>query len=648
MLIPTIIFHLGSQDYVSTCIKQAEYYDNKVILIGDNGNKELCKNHYDFNKLKNDYNDKFHSNYQHISPNNEAFEKICIERWISVYNLMKKEKILKAFVCDSDVLIYTNISDIVNKYYKNDIYISTTSSKIKVSAAMSIWTQDKLKEFIDFITHFYLNNDWDYIVNYWNEYPDKLSGGISDMYLLYCFLTKTNFNDNHFVLTKNNLSIEYDLSQVINNAFFDNSIDLDSDAFSLNKWEQENHDFNIDNIENKIKKVVWNEDKPLCFNINLLQNCNVNSLHFHGCKKLMDKYTSFNKPIPIIPNNTEYNNMNKIIKNTITQDGPIISNKEPKISAILFSLNDNYTTDNKERLIICLNMMIDTVDEIIYIDWGSPDGISLLELDFVKNNIAHIDKIKHIKVSREEINHIIPEGKHFIQQSIIRNIGIRQATGDYIISTNVDIIFPKKEDLLEIIATDDRKTFYALNRKNIDMCMATAVYNNSKDRFRDIFTQYVKFRGTPHDINPIETFKKESLSQLDINSDLYKYYKYYIRYAKIWNCGDFQMAHRDIWHHVKGFEENMTETGMGTDTNLQKKICNYGYNLSVLNNPNIFHLDHPPRSSQNGITNDLNRFLINFTETENDDNWGIITKNEIVANNEPIQYYENKEEIQKL
>ena len=585
-----IVFHVGNQEYVNLQIKQAEYYNNKVILIGDDSNKDFCKHHYYHNTLQNAYNESFEKHYKHISPNNQVFEKVCIERWISIYNLMKQENIEKAFICDSDVLIYTNIRDIANKYYKNDLYISTTSTKYKVTAGQSIWTQGKLKEFIDFIINFYQNSDWDYIINYWNTYLDKISGGISDMYLLYCFLTKTNFSDNHFVLTPDKLDIEYDLSQVINGGFFDNSIDLDSDAFGVNKWGQEYYNFNCINIENKIKNIIMDKDKLTCYNHALLKNCNVNSIHFHGCKNLMTKYTTF----------------------------------KSKISAIFFSLNDNYTTDNKERLIICLNMMDEAVDEIIYIDWGSPNGISLLDLDFVKSNIVNKNKnkIKHIKFTREQINELVPEGCHFIQQSIIRNIGIRFSTGDYIISTNMDIIFPKREGLMDIINNDDKKTFYSLNRKNVDICIATAIYNNSKDKLRDILSEYITFRNTEHDINPIEAFKKECLNQLDINSDAYKAY---IQYAKIWNTGDFQMAHRDIWYKVKGFEESMVKGSMGTDTNLQKKICNYGYKLEILNKPDIFHLSHTKRSSSTQKKLDLNRFIINFTKSENDDNWGART-----------------------
>ena len=594
--IPIIIFHIGNQKYLELVINQAHKYNNEVILIGDEHNKHLCENHYNYNKTQNHYNTDFTKYYKHISPNNEPFEKICIERWICILNIMKSQNIEKSFICDSDVLVYCDVDNLIQNDYKDDLYISTTTTKKKVTAGQSIWTLNKLQEFVDFIINFYKNSDWEYISSYWDSYTEKLTGGISDMYVLYCFLTKTTFADNHFAFKTELLSKKYDLSQVVENRFFDNSIDLDSDVFGINKWDQEFHEFNIPNIENKIKKIQWKNNTPYCLNKNSNTPVQVNSLHFHGCKQLIEKYMT-----------------------------------PPTISSVLFSLNDNYTIDNKERFIICMNYMLECVDEIVYIDWGSPDGVSLLELDFVKHNIKHYEKIRHLKFSREQISRIVPEGKHFIQHSIIRNIGIREAKGDYIISTNVDIIFPKREDLDSIIKINDAQTFYSINRKNIDMLMTTAIYNNAKDKLRDIMSNFIQFRQTPRDINPIETFKKEATEQVDINSELYKSY---ITYAKIWNCGDFQMAHRDIWHKIRGFEENMLDGAMGTDSNIHKKICNYGYNLKILNKPDIFHMNHPARSSHgNKKMCDMNRFLINFQKTENDENWGLYNK---IKNNIPL------------
>lgn len=598
-MIPIIIFHIGNTDYLKIAINQALSFNNIVYLIGDDSNKSFCDNHYNWLQYRNNYFEKI---YKHVSPNNINFEKICIERWIIINNFMKTENIEKAFICDSDVLLYCNINNIINEYYTNDFYISTTTTFYNVTAGQSIWSLNKLSSFVEFIFDFYNNNIWEYIINYWYNYDNKLYGGISDMYLLYCFITKTNFKDNHFVLDNKRLSIEYDLTQPKLSSFFDNSIDLDCDTFLINRWKRKEYLFNIQNMENKIKKFDFINNIPYCYNLNTNENNRVYSIHFHRCKTLMKEYSTFI--------NYDISSRNKIYT----------------VSSIVFSLNDNYTEDNKERFIISMNSMIHSVDEIIYIDWGSPNNISLMEEPYILSKLTNINKIKHIKFTREEIKKIVPEDRNFIQHSIIRNIGIRNTSCDYIISTNIDIIFPSRSDIQDILCMDNLNTFYTINRKNIDMNFVQSIYNVSYPNLNNILEEYVKLRNLSNDIEPIKTFEKEAFQQLYNNT---LYYNSYLKYAKIWNCGDFQLAHRNIWLNIKGFEENMDLSAYCTDTNVQKKIFTYGYELKILNYPHIFHMDHPHRSNNKNQINSLERFLINFKLSENNDNWGNYYNNQL-------------------
>ena len=56
MKLPIIIFHIGNQKYLELTINQVQKYNNEVILIGDEHNKHLCENHYNYNKTQNHYN----------------------------------------------------------------------------------------------------------------------------------------------------------------------------------------------------------------------------------------------------------------------------------------------------------------------------------------------------------------------------------------------------------------------------------------------------------------------------------------------------------------------------------------------------------------------------------------------------------------
>jgi hypothetical protein len=641
MNITVIIFHLGNQEYLQKSIQQAIHFKNIVYLIGDDTNREISNSslfqHHHFNDLTtNTSSQQFLQNYKHVSPNNELFEKICILRWFAIHKLMEQEKIERAFICDSDVLIYANLEETITKSpattYANDLYVSTTTTKYGVTAGQSIWTLDKLGDFVKYIVNFYkndttaINSDWNYIVRYWNNMNigNKTSGGISDMYLLRCYLSnKIGFANYKFDFPKwddTNINTDaFDLTKIQNGTTFDNSIDLCDDIYDRHQWESITREFNVANMENKMKKIQWYNGIPYCVNIKNNTPIRFLSLHFHGCKELINKFIN---PTPT---------KEQVAPPILTPPTPPTP---PTISAILFSLNDNYTKDGKERLIIALTYMLDSVDEVVYIDWGSPDDISLFDL--VKHNFSEsaCKKVKHLKFTRQQTEEIVASRsgaqtnnkKHFIQQSTIRNIGIRATTSDYIVSTNVDIIFPNRKDLLEIISKNENESkhvFYTINRKNVDMLMTTAIYNNTHtepDKLRNILSQYVSFRATPNDIDPIGMFKQEAIKQLDPSTSLYQEY---VKYARIWNCGDFQMAHRDIWFDIRGFEEGMLDSAMGTDSNLQKKVCNYGYKLEILNKPDVFHMSHPARSSQAKRSNDLDYWFVNFDKSRNNESWGI-------------------------
>ena len=432
--IPIIILHIGNQEYLQIVIQQAESYNNDVILIGDDSNKGFCEKHYDYHQLEDESSKLFGQIYKHISPNNLEFEGICIQRWFIIHNLMKKLNIEKAFICDSDILFFCNINQIVNNYYKKDIYISTSSHKThSVTAGQSIWTIEKLKEFTDYILEFYKNSDWNYITNYWNNLVikseiEKLTG-ISDMYLLYCFLTKTNFNDNHFNFNGDKLSIDYDLSQTVDDSFFDNSIDIDSDYFGINKWEQEFYDFNIPNIENKIKKFSWYNGLPYCYNKNFKKKFRVNSIHFHGCKEKIKEYfyvskknmfcmkniiESAYKIVPFI-NNEYIGSLKQIINKTLMFGYLEYHDDDLKVIQKVVSYIDIIKNENKNLLIdfvIIESFLLNILNNYIlnYLNEFPIDSLRCYESDMLKIRVGKKNDGGYVIVDKFNYDILISAG----------------------------------------------------------------------------------------------------------------------------------------------------------------------------------------------------------------------------------------------
>jgi hypothetical protein len=70
-----------------------------------------------------------------------------------------------------------------------------------------------------------------------------------------------------------------------------------------------------------------------------------------------------------------------------------------KLSAVVVARNDNYGGDLNDRATYCLNSLIDTFDEVILIDWNSPDNHPLLW--DIEKNLQGKGNLKHVVVTPE-------------------------------------------------------------------------------------------------------------------------------------------------------------------------------------------------------------------------------------------------------
>lgn len=276
-----------------------------------------------------------------------------------------------------------------------------------------------------------------------------------------------------------------------------------------------------------------------------------------------------------------------------------------KISAVIVSRNDNYGGHLNERATYCFNSAIDTYDEVIYVDWNSPTNSLLYD---IKDNIQFKGNFKHIVIT-PEIASILTNNDPDAQKCcevLGRNIGLRRASGDYLVSTNIDIIHPDRTQLEEIIVGLNSKTFYTVGRRGMNWDMIKEFHNGEIlfDKWKDLRDFYIKN-------------SKESFHLKDLVND---------EYSLIACCGDYQIASFEVWNTIRGFEEDLIYS-LHTDTNIQKKATAYGFNIEALYNPALFHIDHGRGGGGfldgiNKKTNDYYRAIIYQEKTENSDSWG--------------------------
>jgi hypothetical protein len=277
-----------------------------------------------------------------------------------------------------------------------------------------------------------------------------------------------------------------------------------------------------------------------------------------------------------------------------------------KISAVVISRNDNYGGNLVERATYCLNSAIDTYDEVIYVDWNSPTHSLLYD---IKDNLQFKGNLKHIIIT-PEIASILTNNDPQAQiccETLARNIGIRRAEGDWIVSTNIDVIQPRRDHLEQLINSVDHNTFYTISRRPLDW-----------DTIKEFHGGELKFEDWRSLRDHLIENSEERHYEEKVNSS--------DDYSIINCCGDFQIATKQIWNTIRGFEEELIYV-LYSDTNVQKKAVMHGFGLKAIYSPALFHINHGKGGGGfldgiNKKVNDHYRAVTYQKETENTESWG--------------------------
>lgn len=262
-----------------------------------------------------------------------------------------------------------------------------------------------------------------------------------------------------------------------------------------------------------------------------------------------------------------------------------------KISAVLCSKNDN--PNNKIRIILTIKNLLKFYDEVVFVDYGSEDTTFMDELG---NCFPKTGKLRCIKVPPKFCMSVSPDGTNKFIEVYARNIGIRRASCDFIVSTNQDIICERPNYL-------DENTMYTVRRHNYPIEKVESLLS-----IEDVlgYLKQIKHSLTRQPV-AVDSNRNPVWDSGDI-------------WSLVVSCGDYQIAHKNIWNKIKGFEESMIARCFA-DSNIMKKSEEYGFNISVLD-LDIFHLDHQINVSSNYHMNDRIFYVNKFSKSSNKDDWG--------------------------
>jgi len=270
-----------------------------------------------------------------------------------------------------------------------------------------------------------------------------------------------------------------------------------------------------------------------------------------------------------------------------------------KLSAVVCARNDDYGGFLKERAIISLASMLDTFDEVIYVDWNS-EGKNLIEE--LGDNIPNTGKLKYYIVTpkqHKEFTNNDPDAQKVVEV-LARNLGIRRATGDIIVSTNIDVVSPPKEWVERFFKTLYNKDMaYTFARRNVAIKNIGEIDLTTPLKIRDHLVKNM-WRMNPKGVEP--------------------------GWSRVLGCGDFQLATKEQWYKVKGFEEDMMYR-MVADSQVQMKMATSKIPVAGLFDYPLFHLDHDMKVSGGGgakggkVNRNIQCACIE-EETNNKDTWG--------------------------
>ena len=261
------------------------------------------------------------------------------------------------------------------------------------------------------------------------------------------------------------------------------------------------------------------------------------------------------------------------------------------LSIVAASRNDNHgnNLDERTNLFIksiaenCKKYKIQT--ELLLVEWNQipntktlNDRLKLISNEYLVSKILPVNQKHHLKLPNSDRLHFF--------QMIAKNVGIRRASGKFILATNIDVIINQK--LYEFISNKNlkEKTIYRCDRHCID-------YNysgNIEDNYLDQFTNYIDRKYYSLDIkskqkhnvygsffgylkilfNSFFIKKNKSIVEKISNKNFISITKKIIHYFKYFRvlpifffqkklftnaCGDFTLLDKDSWINLKGYCE---------------------------------------------------------------------------------------------
>jgi hypothetical protein len=247
------------------------------------------------------------------------------------------------------------------------------------------------------------------------------------------------------------------------------------------------------------------------------------------------------------------------------------------LSIVMAAKNDNYggevyreghepavPTPQKDRMRLSLYTLHEAFKhlsyELIFVEWNPPeDKEKISSWDFIQH-----PKVKVIEVSPEFANEVCPErGFH---ETHAKNIGIRRAKGDLILSINPDCLW------LDAFPWSNDSPLNYLSKDSVMIANRPTVYYNVLDCGLDI-QKLKQFCNNPENI----------VHKGDYDSN-----------------GDFTLMSKELWYRLQGLSTPKGDMLAGVDMQTIKRAEEVTGKKRRLYPYSIWHVRHPGKPLGSG------------------------------------------------
>ena len=251
----------------------------------------------------------------------------------------------------------------------------------------------------------------------------------------------------------------------------------------------------------------------------------------------------------------------------------------PYLSIVVTSRNDDHGKNILKRTQSFLDSLAEQCArhrlqaELVVVEWNPPQRRPRLRQVLSPPLTSKFFTVRFVEVPSHFHAILNNSDKLPLFQMIAKNVGIRRAHGEFILATNVDIIF--SEELMAFFAERslEQGVSYRIDRYDLGVEILPQLYGPSMMEF--CREQVVRVHGQYGSFQADQTPPTGPPDQLHTNG-----------------CGDFALMSQADWHKIKGYPElqlfSIFIDGLGVYA-----AQAVGIRQQVLNDPlRIYHIEH--------------------------------------------------------